>query len=662
MDNAVSIISVKSVTGIRTEKEDGGKYSIVFIPNFGFSGASGKYEGDFYAKVTDLFGDAVGDVATVKFTDNAVEYKLEHIAGLSPNETYTLTVSGRNDFSANKSAALTTWEYDCVRAVFRRDALSILWSKPLIARGEIDVGGDWASAIPVPFGVKGYTLPLTGELYEAGHFTLRVAACLQNDEDTAVGPFCPPIDTYLAPPKITGAEIAGGTLRIECELPPYFTEHEGAFILPLGLGVHGEEPDYTRLLPPKAGTISDYDVSAFDTLDGLTAYLFVKSTAAIADGTPLFTNLNLGAANRLPLDHPTVWRKGFYAHKIGTETALLYAQQRADTESGKEGVTYKLPLYVEFSGGKSIEIEGLTLKKSGDGLALTVYPEKPLTAAKFADFLAKLSDETVIAKKISPGSYYKLRDSIARTAVFANADANYILHGIGAVLDGGEEAYRYQDIFPGYIFRVQTAGFRRQSDPEAEALQGYYQNAQADYPVAFNQAANRLEFDANQSLLVDHWDYLHTELTASVEEIYGGALDFSLSNLQLPYARVVSSGGFFPSGSLEDGLGPATGMSLLFAQEQSSLHAVTDLSNVSVPSLSFRGRAALGLCVTVFFAGAPVVVPSGTTLGSFALRYGAANLGKVKLRRRNYEGELVDVNAPLPVIASIPLLNGDMLV
>ncbi|MDR0221876.1 MAG: hypothetical protein LBI54_10805 [Lachnospiraceae bacterium] len=662
MDNAISIMGVNSVTGVQTEHASGTNYTISFMPDFTFSG-TGRFTGSFYVKLVDGRGGTVSSFDPLIFTGIGASYSLTDVAGLSPGEIYGVMVSGNSGFTNSKTGFATTSEYAAPRAVLRNGALTVKWAAALDTFGELDVGGDWHSAMPIPTGAKGYTLPLSPEIYGDAHFTLCVAACTENGpDDTSVGPFSAPIDAYLAVPAFTAAELAGGVLTVSSVLPAYIANQ---YTVLLGLALPGEEPDIAALLSPRAGAALSYDVSAYSPLEGYVAYLFVASKAATTNGEPVFANYNITPANTFALSNPKVWRKGYYSVDItsgtATKTLLLYAESQAALE-GNAAIAYQLPLYVDFQSGKSIAVDGLSLAKSGDGLALTVDRHTPLTAAAFKQFLAQLSDPATVVEAIEPAAYYALRDIARRVALFDKADAAYILHGIGMVTtSGGSEIYRYEDLFPGSVLRVRTAGFRRQTDPKAEALEGYYQNSELDYYAEYNQAANRLDFEANLSLLVDTWSYCAPELSPAAQEIFGGAMDFSLASIQKPYARVISTRLFFPSGSLDDGLGAPTGMSMFFADDLATLNDVTDLDAPAVPNLAFRGRAALTVGVTVFFGTSPVVVPAGTTLGAFAARYGIGDIGKASLKRRGHDGELVSVHAPLAAFADLPLLNGDML-
>jgi hypothetical protein len=439
----------------------------------------------------------------------------------------------------------------------------------------------------------------------------------------------------------------------------------------------GETPDTNALITPTATTaidgsnyVSVYDISGYNLSNDYTGYLFARSNAVHAsyNDTPLFVNYNITKANTFALSDPNVWKKGYYEVEISTGTPstakkyIMFAEQKSDLTATT--VDYTLPLLVNFKAEKSIAVDGISLSKttSAQTLTLIIDKTKPLTADNFKSFLTQLFDDTIIDGAIAPQSYYELRGIISRTAVFDAAEANYIVHGIGQISIGGTNYYSYEDLLPGVVLRVRTSGFRRQVSPETESLQGYYQDSMSDYYIEYNTAKQRLEFDTNLSLLVDKWTYIKpTDVVSFAEEQFGGAVDFALDRVCKPYARVISTGGFFSSSSLEDSLSPGTGMSVFFGDSVKQLNDVTTLIKVTLPNLTFRGRAALTVCVTVFFKGSPVIIPAGTTLKAFTLRYGIANPSNLVLQRRDYNGELVNVTASLPAYAEMPLAGGDML-
>jgi len=653
---ATAIIGVNSVAGITAvHSSNNSGYDISFIPDFSFN-SPGNFSGSFYVEILD--GSTVVNNLTVTYSANKMRYTLQAVTGLSANKQYKLVVSGSSNFpeDASRPGALTTCEYCSPCVLFQRDKLTMKWDtvSSLISYGEIEIGGDWRNIIKVIHDIKGYTLPVTPEIYGNAHFTLSISACLDDaiNNSTSYGPPSTQIDVYLQVPEFNNAEYSDGKLNISYTKPAYL---DSKYTVCLVLAPQGITPDISKLIAPINGTTS-YDVSNYNSLKGLCGYLFVVSNTKV-NGAPLFANYNITSANSFSLDGNQIWRKGYYPIKTGTETVLVYAENKAALSAA--AIAFALPLYVDFQDAKSITVDGLSLAKNNNGLTLTVDTTKYLTAANLTQFLSSLFDTTIVKTAITPKNYYALRGIIARTAVFVNADANYVLNGIGVMSVSGNELYSYQDILPGNILRIQTSEFRRQTDPKSSSLQGYTQNSQAEYFTQYNEEKNRLDFDANLSLLLDSWTY--TKTVSSVNEIFGGAVDFSLSYLEKPYARLISTGCFFPSNSFDDSVGPATGMSIFFADSITILNGITSLTSNSVPNLSVQGRAAITVCVTVFFGTMPYLVPAGTTIAMFALKFGINNLDAITLKRRNYTGEPVNVNCPLSSISNMPLINGDVL-
>lgn len=660
---AISIIDVKSVTGVSIDRKDGDStmFAVSFTPDFLFSG-EGSFTGGFFVSFTPPSGVTTApEIVSVEFVENRAGYSID-VTNLELNAEYKMTVSAEKKEKAAsgplKTVTLITHEYESPHCIFRNGRLSIKWNKILSMKGELNLCGDVNAAISLPHSARGHVLDFPTEVYDGASFTAKVAPTLLESGNATRGFFSTPMNVLLSVPEFTGAELSNGILTVACDSAKF----TGQYTICLCLLRQGEIPGASNIIAPIAGHETRYDVSNKGCLADYTAHLFLKSKA-VSDDLPQFVNHHIQNSNTFTLSDSRIWRSGYY---FNAEMNVLQYAETAAMLSDEE-IIYTLPPYVNFATDKSvksIKVDGMTLEISGQNLLLTIEKDEPLTAEKFRQFLAQLFDVALV-KNIAPENYYALRSFISRVATYSAEDANYVMHGIGAIkmpnATDDITAYTYEDILPGMVFRVRVSGFRRQTAPEVLPLQGYYQDSQADYFVTLNESKGRLEFDTNLSLLVDSWPDNNTELTTSFQETYGGALDFSLNTLQKPYARLVNSGGVFRSNSTDDSLGAATGMSVFFSDSMKSLDEITDLRNHNGTNLAFRGRAALTVCITVFFENNPFIVPAGTTLAAFVSRFGIQDLNTATLKRRNHAGKLVDVFAELSKLATLPLANGDVL-
>ncbi|MDR2572319.1 MAG: hypothetical protein LBD23_18755, partial [Oscillospiraceae bacterium] len=274
----VYITEVKSVTSVRAgHGETVGTYKIQFSPEFAFS-ATGPYTGKFYVKLIPLTSSTqIGSTYEPQYIGNGATHEIT-ATGLETGKRYKIVVSGSDDFAKSKNAIVTLREYAFPHMVFRNDNLTVKWQNNTKTHGMLSVSGDWDTAQPIPFGLAGFALPVTSEVYGEAHFKIKVAAAEESEGGTSLGPFSQEINAYFAVPKFTEAELSGGTLKIT------YDYSIAAHTVCLSLVRIGETPDTNALITTDS---ADKDIAALaatinDVLERHRRGLFEKSRAEAA--------------------------------------------------------------------------------------------------------------------------------------------------------------------------------------------------------------------------------------------------------------------------------------------------------------------------------------------------------------------------------------------
>ncbi|MDR3341468.1 MAG: hypothetical protein LBT14_01545 [Treponema sp.] len=320
----MAVINGVTITQVQVfDANAANKYTIKFSVNFDFSPGT-PFVGKFYARISDIAAPSWHTAVKELTYQFGQDYQIETDELVKDDYVYTLELgANETDFFTEKSAAGSTApvlvaRYKNFNALFKNDILTLKWDAPSynILSGSLRFSGDLVLSLALPFGVKGYSLPLSADIYgDNAQFTVSAVPRTFNSlgQDTFFGIPTSEITVLTAPPEIQSASLTENgqarTLTLKFSLSEKYAQPLQNYQAIMALTPNGESPlagSVLRVDVLQADIAADgntltasLDVSQIKGLSSYRAYLFIQSKEQT------FTNYSI-ADNEISLALPQI--------------------------------------------------------------------------------------------------------------------------------------------------------------------------------------------------------------------------------------------------------------------------------------------------------------------------------------------------------------------